>query len=128
MGPPTAVVFIRANASNYYHNQMKILCEQRGHDVSQPVGKSQYYTKLMGGFIFETGFCVSQTDLKFPKQQRVTLNFLSSCLYLLNTRIIGMSHHTLYIVPRTKPRTSHMPGKHLLTEVGFPALSLPSPG
>lgn len=97
MGPPSAVVFIRANTSNYYHNQTKILCDERGHGVSQPVGKSHYYTKLMGGFIFETGSCVSQADLRFPKQQRVTLNFLSSCLRLLNTRIIGVSHHTLFI-------------------------------
>lgn len=70
--------------------------------------KSQYYTKLMGGFIFETGSCVSQTDLKFPQQQRVALNFLSYCLHLLNTRILGMSHHTLFIwsqEPNPGPRT-----------------------
>lgn len=49
MGPPTAVVFVRANASNYYHNQTKILCEQRGHDVS---GKISILYKVNGWIYF----------------------------------------------------------------------------
>jgi hypothetical protein len=91
-----------------------------GHRVSSILNHGGGVHCLIWGsvlFVFCSGIKtesrLAQIDLTSAMQQRITSNFWSSRIHLLDYKITGIHHHPwFYVVLRIKPRPSHMLGRH----------------